>query len=225
MLKDFLIRLIKQQYNFLDMNKKIKISLAMVAVFALSELQAQTEEKNSGLHLTTGVGINKIQGSLGKTFRSTIAFNSGFEKSLGKNWFAQLEANFNTLKYDQQQKDINSEYLFQNTNSSLFMLTINGGRDFHFGESKWFASPYLGSGYINIGEPRIKVDDINNVITQSVVRRAGVLGKAGGRIGFNTRTKILQVIYIDGSYWTSSLKTAGSRVNSISVFIGMRMTM
>jgi hypothetical protein len=207
------------------MNSNNNAWFTLIAVFALSGLQAQTAEKNSDLHLTTGVGINRIQGQLGKTFRSTVAFNSGFEKSLGKNWFAQLEANFNTLKYDQQQKDVNSEYLFQNTNSSLFMLTVNGGRDFQFGKSKWFASPYLGSGYINIGEPRVKVDDVNSVIIQSVVRRAGILGKAGGRIGFDTRTKILQVIYIDGSYWTSSLKTAGDRVSSISVFIGMRMSM
>jgi hypothetical protein len=118
--------------------------------------QAQNDKENK-LHLTTGVGVNIIQGELGNTFRSTVAFNSGVEKTFPHHWFGQAEVNFNTLRYDQQVKDENSQYLFQNTNSSLLMLGINGGKDFPFGKSPWFGSAYIGTGYINIGEPRISV--------------------------------------------------------------------
>lgn len=205
------------------MNKRINLLSVAIAIAFVAN--AQTNTNSDGIHLTTGVGINKIQGKLGETFRSTVAFNSGFEKSFRNHWYAQLEANFNTLKYDQQVKDVNSEYLFQNTNSSLFMVGGNFGKDYPFGSSPWFASTYVGSGYINIGEPRLQVHEPTGIITQDVIRKGGVLGKAGGRIGYRTHSKLLQTLYIDGSYWTSSLKVNGSAVRSISVFIGLRMSM
>lgn len=208
------------------MKYKFKIFLfALLAQSMAGNLVAQKDKEIKGLHLTTGVGVNKFQGPLGKTFRSTVAFNSGFEKIFRNNWYGQLEVNFNSLKYDQQKKDANSDYLFQNTNSSLFMAGLNFGRDFHWGNTGWFNSVYTGTGYINIGEPRISLDLINNIITQSVVRRAGILGKGGTRIGYTTKSKLLQTIYIDGSYWISTLKTNDRAVRSISVFLGIRMAM
>lgn len=205
-----------------------KLKFLLLAILAQSiagDLDAQKDKDVKGLQLTTGVGFNKFQGPLGKTFRSTVAFNSGFEKSFRNNWYGQLEVNFNSLKYDQQKKDSNSDYLFQNTNSSLFMAGLNFGKDFHWGNTGWFNSVYTGTGYINIGEPRISLDLINNIITQSVVRRAGILGKGGTRIGYTTKSKFLQTIYIDGSYWISTLKTNDKAVRSISVFLGIRMAM
>ena len=113
------------------MNRNSKFTLAILFTITLSIAKSYAQNKLiDGVHLTTGAGVNKILGKLGNTFRSTIAFNSGFEKQLNKNWYLQAEANFNTLKYDQQQKDDNSTFLFRNTNSSLFMLGLNGGKDF-----------------------------------------------------------------------------------------------
>lgn len=207
------------------MYQRIMNLFVFTIIMATTTITAQEANNNTGVHLTTGIGINKIQGELGNTFRSTVAFNSGFEKGFGHNWFGQLEVNFNTLKYDQRFRDENSEYLFQNTNSSLFMVGVNVGKDFHFGTSRWFASPYLGSGYINIGEPRLDLHAPTGIIKQEVIRKSGVIGKTGGRIGFNTKTKLLQTLYLDGSYWTSSLKVNDLSLRSISVFIGIRMTM
>lgn len=201
------------------------IPFAILTILSSNGLIAQKDKEKNGLQLTTGVGVNIIQGIPGETFRSTVAFNSGFEKNFRKNWYAQLEVSFNSLKYDQQKKDNNSDYLFQNTNSSLFMASINVGKDFHWGNSSWFNSIYTGIGYINIGEPRISLDPINNIISQSVVREAGLLGKGGGRIGFTTKSKLLQTIYLDGSYWISSLKTNDKTLKSISIFLGIRMAM
>jgi len=201
------------------MEKIISLLATMISVTILS---AQSDKN---LHLTTGVGINKIQGELGKTFRNSVAFNSGFEKSFSNSWFGVLEVNFNTIKYDQQFRDESSPYLFQNTSSSLITIGINGGYDFHFGKSGVFASPYTGTGYVNVGEPRVYLDEINNIITQQIVRKNGIIWKAGGRVGLITKSKLLQTIYLDGSWWTSSAKSHGNRFESVSVFIGLRMKM
>lgn len=187
-----------------------------------SHLNAQ---HNNGFHLTTGIGINNIQGKLKNTFHSTIAFNSGFERSFGKHWYGQLEANFNSLKYDQQVKDDNSPYLFQNTNSSFFQVGTNWGYDFHFKKSPWFTSLYGGTGFLSLGKPRVNLDEITNIATQKIIRGNGIFGKAGGRIGFNTNSSIFHTLYLDGSWATSSVKSEGSTFRNVAVFVGMRMAM
>ena len=199
----------------------VVIALAIGNVFQ-NPVSAQ---QDNSLHLTTGVGINEVLGELGKTFRSTVAFNSGFEKSISKKWYGQVEFNFNSLRYDQRVKDENSPYLFQNTNSSLFMIGVNWGRDFKFNSSPWFSSAYIGSGYLNIGKPRVNLDEVNNIITQSVVRKSGVIGRLGGRFGVKTKSAFFQTLYLDGSYLTSSIKADGNIFRSVSVFLGMKMSM
>jgi hypothetical protein len=204
------------------MKRTAKLFSAVMTILITANADAQD---SSRIYFTTGVGVNKIKGSLHNAFRSTVAFNSALEADLRKNWFAQLELNFNTLKYDQQKKDDNSSYLFQNTNSSLLLIGLNGGRDFKFGDPRWFTSVYTGSGFISVGEPRISIDDDNRIVTQSAARRAGVFGKAGARAGYKTRSKIFQTIYLDGAYWTSTVTTQGGTLRGLSVFIGMRMSM
>lgn len=202
------------------------VLLPVVFILAIVTIAtAQQEKKHDPLYVSTGVGINKVQGALHKTFRSSVAFNSGFEKIFKNKWFVLLEAGFNTLRYDQQTRDENSNYLFQGTSSSLITGSINAGRSFYFGQSRWFVSPYVGTGYINIGKPRLQLHAPSGVITQHIVRKAGVLGRGGTRIGFNTKTKLLQTIYLDGSYWNTSIKIDESSWRSISVFIGIKMAM
>jgi hypothetical protein len=200
-----------------------KISLLLiVATVSSASLNAQPDTK---FHLNTGIGINNIQGKLKNTFRSTVAFNSGFERSFGKHWYAQIEVNFNTLKYDQQVKDDNSPYLFQNTSSSFFQVGTNWGYDFHFGSSPWFSSVYGGTGFLSLGKPRITIDEVTNIATQEIIRGNGIFGKAGSRIGYNTSSATFHTLYIDGSWMTSSVVSEGSTFRNISVFIGMRMAM
>ena len=202
--------------------KTLGIGVVVLTVFSITPVNAQ---QDNNLHLTTGAGINEVLGELGKTFKSTIAFNSGFERSFDKNWYGQLEFNFNSLRYDQRVKDEHSPYLFQNTNSSLFMIGLNWGRDFRFKSSPWFTSTYVGSGYLNIGKPRVNLDESTNIVTQSVVRRSGIIGKIGGRVGIKTSSALLQTIYFDGSYLNSSFKADGNTFRSLSFFIGMKMAM
>ncbi|GEM_PF-796342 len=206
----------------MKMKFKLNTVFLFAALFTFTTISAQ-EDKS--LHLTTGIGINSIQGSLSNTFRSSIAFNSGFEKSFSKHWYGQAEVAFNSLKYDQQVKDDNSPYLFQNTSSSFFQVGVNWGYNFYFGKSPLFASLYGGSGFLSLGKPRITVDDQNQVVTQSIIRGNGAFGKAGGRIAANTKSSLLHTIYLDGSWLTSTVKTEGSTFRNVAVFLGIRMAM
>ena len=206
----------------MNINLRNRVSGIIMLLLIFSNSRAQHD---ATIHLTTGIGINSIQGNLKNTFRSTIAFNSGFEKSFFKHWYGQIEVNFNTLKYDQQARDESSPYLFQNTSSSFFLIGGNWGYDFHMGRSPLFASLYGGSGFLSLGKPRINIDEATNIATQKIVRANGIFGKAGGRIGLNTRSTTFHTLYVDGSWMTSSVQAEGSTFRNVAVFVGMRMAM
>jgi hypothetical protein len=177
------------------------------------------------IHLTTGAGFIKVQGELSRVFRPSLAFNSGVEINLGKNWYGLAEAGFNSLRYNQQVKEDNSPFLFQNTNSSLFLLGINAGKNFYFGDQRWFTSLYGGAGFLNIGEPRISVDEVTDVARQYTVRKSSIYGRAGARGGYTTRSAFFQTLYVDVSWWTSPVRVQDNRLHSLSVFVGIRMGM
>jgi hypothetical protein len=201
--------------------KKIKLFFAMVLLGTSFNAVAQDSSK---IFFTTAIGLIKAPGKLSKIFQPSIALNSGIEVTGKNNWFVQGTFDFNTLKYNQQIKEDGSPYLFQNTGSSLIMLAINGGKNFHFSNNKLFASIYAGAGYLNIGEPRLlKYNE--NTFKQQVSRMGNVFGKVGTRLGYKTKIKFLQTIYFDGSWWQSPLKVQGSAINGFSFFVGLRMGM
>jgi hypothetical protein len=181
-------------------------------------------QDSSKIFVTTGAGIIKSPGQVGKVLHPSIAFNSGVELVGKRNWFLQGTLDFNSLKYNQKVKEDRSPYLFQNTNSSLVMVAVNSGKNFPFARNKWFASAYIGGGYLNIGEPRL-VNIAENTIKQEVSRKGDVFGKVGTRIAYKSKIKFLQTIYFDGAYWASPLKVQQANLNGISLFIGVRMSM
>lgn len=204
------------------MKQIIRLCLAAVVLIFC---KTSTAQDSSRAFFTTGAGLIKSPGSLSKVLHpSSIAFNSGIEIITKRNWFAQGTLDFNTLKYNQHIKEDGSPYLFQNASSSLFMAALNGGKNFHFGHNKWFASLYTGGGYLNIGEPRL-VDLTENTIKQEISRKRSVFGKLGTRFGYKTKIKFLQTIYVDGSYWRSPLTVQGSKLSGVSLFLGARMSM
>ena len=203
------------------MKRFAQFFLPAMCFFTFRQLTAQ---ENSKVYVTTGAGIIKSPGSLHKVFKPSIAFNSGIELVNKTNWFLQGTLDFHTLKYNQQFKEDGSPYLFVNTTSSLVQIAVSGGKNFHFGDSKWFASLYSGGGYLNVGEPRL-IDQSENTIKQEVSRKTSVFGKAGTRIGYQTKSKLLQTIYFDGAYWASPLTIQGSSLKGISLFLGARMAM
>ena len=87
----------------------------------------------------------------------------------------------------------------------------------------FFSSLYAGTGYVNIGEPRLTVNTTTNIIEQNVKRNAGIFAKAGLRMGYKTGSAFLQTIYIDGSYWVTNLTIQQSKAQAISLYIGTRI--
>lgn len=209
------------------LHRKQKVSKKIVGVFAAgivllaSDIMAQDSSK---VHFTTGIGVIKSPGSLANVLGPSIAFSSGLELIVKNSWFLQGTFDLNMLKYNQRIREDNSPYLFQNTNSSLVMIGLNGGKNYHFGQNKWLASFYAGSGYLNIGEPRL-TDQTENSIRQEVSRKASVFGKIGTRIGYKTKVKFLQTIYFDAAYWDSPLSIQGAGLSGLSLSVGIRMGM
>jgi hypothetical protein len=201
--------------------KRYKKAGVMV-VIVISIVTACSAQQNKFL-FTTGIGLIKSPGALSKVIHPTVAFNSGLEYTGRTNWYAQLTLDFNSLKYDQQRLDENSPYLFQRTSSSLVQGAITGGYNIYLGR-KWLLSAYAGGGYLNIGEPRLIMED-DLVFRQEVTRKGGIFGKAGTRIGYKTKIKFLQTIYLDASWWQSPVKVQGSTLQGISLFAGTRMSM
>jgi len=69
------------------------------------------------------------------------------------------------------------------------------------------------------------VDDVENTFRQEISRKGSVFGKAGTRIAYMTKIKLLQTIYFDGAYWKSPLTVQGSKLSGVSLFVGARMSM
>lgn len=197
----------------------VKLSIIMLALVTTLPAVAQESGK---LFFTTSVGLISAQGKFAKAYKSTVAFNSGVEMSLKHNWYGQFVLDYNALKYDQQIRDANSPYLFQNTNSSLLLLGLNGGKIFYLKNPKWFTSLYGGAGYLNLGEPRVTTNSITNIANQDVVRKSNVFGRVGARLAYKTKSNFFQTLYLDASYWTSPAKAQGGNVNGFSFYIGTR---
>ncbi|MEO6669570.1 MAG: hypothetical protein ABIN36_08865 [Ferruginibacter sp.] len=180
-------------------------------------------QDTSRLYFTTSIGLLSPVSSFANAYKTSLALSSGIEYRFSRSLFSQFVLDFNAVKYDQQLKDERSDYLFQNTNSSIFLAGINVGRNFSFGrKSPFFLSFYTGAGYVNIGEPRLIVKTASNIIEQEVRRMTGVFAKGGLRFGCKTSSKILQTIYFDCSYWMTNLKIQQARAAAFSLYIGTR---
>lgn len=197
-------------------------AIAFFVLFIVSlNLKAQDTTR---LYIFSGVGVIQGQGVFGESVKPSLGFNSGLELKLKGNLFAQFSVDFNSLKYNQRTLDAQSPYLFQNTNSTLLMLGLNIGYNFNNPNTKWSGFTYLGSGYLNIGEPRVKLEKGNNIV-QSVVNQSSIFGRGGFRIGYKTNSSFFQTLYLDTTYWTSAATVQGGKVGGISILIGTRLTM
>jgi hypothetical protein len=66
------------------MSKKIFFALVVIGISQLARSQ-----DSSRVFFTTGAGIIKSPGSLSKVLQPSVAFNSGIEFVIKKNWFVQ----------------------------------------------------------------------------------------------------------------------------------------
>jgi Outer membrane protein beta-barrel domain len=181
-------------------------------------------QDSTRFYFNSSVGLLNPIAKFAKSYSTSPAVNSGFEYFLTKKYFIQGELGFNAVKYSQQIKDPNSVFLFQNTNSSVLMLGINLGRKIHFSPtSKLFIQPYVGIGYANIGEPRLLVDNNLKIIKQEVTRMQGIFTKLGNKFAYRTKSKVLQTVFIDASYWSGYLTIQESKPQGITVLFGTKV--
>lgn len=197
------------------------ITLTLFICINIGQVNAQDTSK---IFFTTSVGLLNPISTFSNAYKKSLALNSGVEYKLNKSYFAQLVLDFNAVSYSQQIKDESSAYLFQNTSSSVFLVGANVGRNFNLTNSqKLFVSPYLGLGYANIGEPRLKVDNVSGIINQQVTRMTGIFGRTGLRLAYKTPSKLLQTIFLDASYWAASINIQQSRPKAFSFLVGTRI--
>jgi hypothetical protein len=183
-------------------------------------------QDSSKIFFSSSIGMFFPISDFAKSYKNSLALNSGIEYKLNKFYFAQFVLDFNAIKYNQQVKDANSDYLFQKTNSSVLLVGINLGRNIYLNKkASVYLSPYLGIGYANIGEPRLKLDTTNKIIEQNVIRMQGLLTRQGIRFSIKTKFKFLQTLYIDGSYWSSKINVQNSNPRAIAVIIGNKMSL
>lgn len=197
-----------------------KIFFFLSFILSGSFLMAQDAGK---VYFTTSVGLLAPVSSFSKAYENSLALNSGIEYQFNRHYFTQFLLDFNVVKYSQQKREEGSPYLFQHTNSSVFLAGFNIGRNISITKSgSLFVSPYLGIGYANIGEPRLTVNNNTGIIEQNVSRMAGVFNRQGIRIAYKTKSKVLQTLYLDVSYWSANLKVQESRPKALSLLAGTR---
>jgi hypothetical protein len=200
-------------------------NLLLTVIFLCSSFFFSIKAQDSSrIYFTSSVGIFLPVSKFAAAYKNSLALNSGIEYKINRHYFTQLVLDFNAVKYDQQFKDNNSDYLFQRTNSSVFLAGINIGRNIIFKQpGNFFVSPYVGIGYANIGEPRLTVNNNTGIIQQQVIRMKGIFIRQGLRIVYKTKSKILQTIYLDPSCWTADINVQQSRAKSFLLLAGTRI--
>lgn len=200
------------------MYKCILLAFAFLSGFVTSS----NAQDSSRFYFTTSAGLFSPVSAFSKAYKNSLALNSGIEYQFSKHYFTQFVLDFNAVKYNQQVKDGASTYLFQHTNSSVFLAGLNLGRNILLNNSgKLFASPYIGFGYANIGEPRVTLKN-NGIIEQEITRMTGIYAKQGARVAYRTSSNILQTLYIDVAYLSANIHVQNSRPKAFSFLAGTR---
>lgn len=181
-------------------------------------------QDSSKLYFSSSVGLLKPLSAFAKSYNTSLALSSGIEYRIAKRYFLLGEVGLNAVKYNQQNIDKSSAYLFQNTKSSVISLGLNVSRIIKPKPADAFSlSPYVGIGYINIGEPRLLVDKTSQIIKQKVLRMQGLFTKIGTRFSYKTNTKAIQNVFFDVSYWNAYLLVQESKPQAFIFVFGTKI--
>jgi hypothetical protein len=194
----------------------------MMVVAATGISNIAFAQDSIGLSYATSVGLVKVTGPVNQVLQPGIAFRSEFEYITKKKWFIDVTGDFSAQKYNQQEKDSASPFLFQNSKSALFMIGINLGKRLRFLNKNCSISLYFGGGYLTIGEPRVNLAP-DNIVRQTILHPNGIFGRLGSRVEYNTKIKVLQGVFLDVSGWSSPAKVQGMSLHGFSLFIGTRV--
>jgi hypothetical protein len=50
----------------------------------------------------------------------------------------------------------------------------------------------------------------------------GLFTRGGLRLGYKTKSKVLQTLYVDVSYWTANVTVQDSKPQALSILVGTR---
>jgi hypothetical protein len=193
-------------------------------VFFMIGSSISKAQDSTKVFVSSGMGLLFPNGDFAKAYSISLNLGTGVEIVFPKKYFLDLNAGFNAVKYSQQIRETGSPFLFEKTNSNLIMLGANYGKIFEIGNAKMFMiSPYVGLGYVNIGEPRLEVNQSLLTIVQRMQRMQGIFVKGGLRVGYKLHKKALEGIFLNTSYWRGNLKIQESRPEALSILIQTRV--
>lgn len=172
----------------------------------------------------SGVGRMGGLGEIQITIHPSLALISGLDIRLSKRAFLQASAGFNALNYDQQLPDSNTELLIRKSKSNALMLGLNVGLRLLNEKKRINLAPYVGTGYLRLQEPRFS-QSANNIVTQSSKFSNAILGRTGLYSTFNTKTALLQTVFLDNTLWATGLNVQGSDFKGYSIIIGTKIKM
>lgn len=195
--------------------------LTFIIVFNAVYSKAQDSVR---INVTSSLGLIKPIKGFSNSFETSFSVNSGLIYKLKNNGYLSGVLSVNMLKYNQTVLDNHSSYFFSNTSSPFVQIGLYAGRNFDIGVKRLFAiSPYVGIGGLSLSEPRLTLDEENRTVSQTVVRNISFFYAGGARTYFNTRTKLLQTIFIDTNYWKSPLNVQNTNPEAISIMFGTKI--
>jgi hypothetical protein len=198
---------------------RLKTLLLLVLFLVFQKISAQ--DSTNKTYITSAVGILVPISNFANAYEKSLALTSGFGYKLPRNLLLEFGFEFNAVKYNQVIIDANSSFLFKNTNSSILLAGVSLLQNVPLNTPKtFFLAPYIGTGYINIGEPRLKVDLDKKTIDQSIRRMSGIYVKTGAKIIVKSKYKIAKTLFLDPSIWTSNINVQQSTARAFSIRVG-----
>lgn len=207
------------------MNLK-KLFFSALLPFTFSTLPATAQEKST-VYLTSMIGQLSPVGDFGNAYQKSLSVTTGIEARIRRSDFYVIGSiEYDNVGYSQEKLDFGYQFLLRDVTTPILILSFNVGKSIFLDRNrKFFVAPYVGTGYINVSEPRVKVDFGLPPFTATVERSysSGAIGRVGGRIGFNTGKVWLPTIMLDGSYWRSTTNPyEGKPAQAYTIMFGTR---
>ena len=188
------------------MNLK-QLFISTLVLSACVALPAAAQEKST-VYLTSMLGQVSPTGDFGNAYQKSLSVTTGIEARIRRSDFYVIGSiEYDNVGYSQQERDFGTQFLIRDATTPILILSVNVGKSFFLDRNrKFFVAPYVGTGYINVSEPRVDISFNNPPFTATIERdySSGAIGRVGGRLGFNTGKVWLPTIMIDGSYWRST---------------------
>ena len=206
------------------MNFKNLLVSALLPLALGYSLPAMAQEKST-VYLTSMIGQLNPVGDFGKAYQKSLSVTTGIEARIARSDFYVIGSiEYDNVGYSQQVRDFGSQFLIRDVTTPILILSFNVGKSFFLdGNRKFFVAPYVGTGYINVSEPRVDLAVVPFSATVERTYTSGAIGRVGGRIGFNTGKVWLPTLMLDSSYWRStSTPYNGQPAQSYTLMLGTR---